>query len=97
MNEEWGRLPARSRKKPIMTRFMNKVASTPEGCWEWQGAKGSTGYGLFFTGNRTQQAHRVSYELFKGKFDSQMAVHHTCHKRDCVNPNHLTLITTTIS
>lgn len=88
--KDWGQV---SRKQPPLKRFIKKIKLLESGCWEWTAAKSSNGYGLMLVDGKTKQAHRVAYELFVGPVDRELAVHHTCHKKDCVNPAHLELLT----
>lgn len=54
------------------------------GCWLWTAYVTASGYGKFGHHN----AHRFSYQHFRGSADG-MDVHHKCHVRCCVNPDHL--------
>jgi hypothetical protein len=75
-------------------RFMHYVKITSS-CWFWIGTKNRRGYGkMCFQGNTTTPAHRVSYQLFKGKIEGNLLVCHTCDVPSCVNPDHLWLGTT---
>ena len=83
-------------KKTMLERFEEKYKVSPNGCWEWTGAKHGRGYGYFYTSKEYSQrkmdyAHRVSLFLYKGERDDEQSVLHSCDNTCCVNPDHLSL------
>lgn len=63
------------------------------GCWVWKRAVMNTGYGILRHDGRNQLAHRVSYELAKGKIPPGMQIDHLCRHPTCINPDHLEVVT----
>lgn len=60
-------------------------------CWLWPGHVDQNGYGKLHVGGTPKQAHRLSYEHFRGPIPQGMVVMHICDVRACVNPDHLQL------
>lgn len=84
----------------LRERFEAKVSVEPNtGCWIWMGSIGTHGYGEIGVGrkadrsNRTEVAHRVSYQLHKGEIGAGLTIDHLCRNRWCVNPAHLEAVT----
>jgi hypothetical protein len=68
--------------------FWAKVRKT-DGCWEWQGARKSDGYGQVPRSGRLRAAHRLSWELTHGPLGADECVLHHCDNPPCVRPDHL--------
>lgn len=74
-------------------RFWGRVAKT-RSCWLWTGAINAGGYGQTYWHNRRLLAHRVSWMLAgRGAIPTDRVIDHICRKRNCVNPDHLRLLT----
>jgi hypothetical protein len=73
-------------------RFMSKIIKT-NSCWEWTAFKNRDGYGRFKLNGKMILSHRVSYELFKEDIPDGLTIDHLCRNRDCVNPDHLEVVT----
>lgn len=74
----------------IQAKFWSKVDVREfNECWEWQGAKFPSGYGVF-TVNKNFRAHRLSWEIANNQLIPEgMFVLHYCDNPSCVNFNHL--------
>ncbi len=78
--------------------FMNKQQPDPAGsdCILWTGVKNNIGYPFIGIRDATGKykmatAHRLALMLKLGRdIAPGMNANHTCHRRDCVNPQHLT-------
>jgi hypothetical protein len=74
------------------------IIDKTSGCWLWTGAKSIGGYGVLGNGRRTDRprmlyAHRVSFEMYKGTIKHKFEIDHLCKVRNCVNPDHLEMVT----
>ena len=81
---------------PLRTRWEAKVQRTAE-CWEWTGARSSTGYGVIQRGGvgpkKLLFAHRLAYEFYVGPIPDGLHIDHLCRNRGCVRPDHLEAVT----
>lgn len=76
----------------LAERFWSKVNKT-ESCWVWTACKTKLGYGQFGISNVVYYAHRVAYELVRGRIPDGMVIDHLCRNPSCVNPAHLDVVT----
>lgn len=86
-------------------RFFEGFTVQDDGCWRWEGALTSAGYGEIQADGRTMYVHRWVHEFFIGPIPDDLTVDHTCHNvsacvggagcphRRCVNPLHLEAVT----
>lgn len=80
---------SRSTACSLLCRVMHGLDRSrgPEACWEWRGAKISTGYGAVgLGGGKIALAHRVVMDA-----PAEVYVLHRCDNPPCCNPSHLFL------
>ena len=94
------------RRTEIIQRIYDKVKvvdtgylvdGVPSPCHLWQGPTSGTGrgkgYGRISINSITSAVHRVSYTHYFGYIPLKKQVDHLCNIRNCVNPEHLEMVT----
>lgn len=66
--------------------------TTRTDCIVWTGAVNGKGYPCFAVAGRSQLAHRLAWEDARGPIPEDMTIDHTCRVRNCVNVDHLELV-----
>lgn len=78
----------------LLVRFYRQyVINDITGCWDWVGRLDPDGYSVFFVERVGVRGHRFSYEKFVGPIESGNVIHHKCHNKACINPEHLEQMT----
>lgn len=73
-------------------RFWDKVTKT-ETCWLFNSAINKKGYGTFWLDGRANQAHRISWILANSDIPFGLSIDHLCRIKNCVNPDHMEVVT----
>jgi hypothetical protein len=89
--------PHPNRRSELLAKMLGSIATSPDGCWIWQGGTSGEGRGggyprMYFEG-QTVAVHRVMFTEFHGYIPSKRQVDHLCKNRLCVNPMHLESVT----
>ncbi len=74
--------------------FENRVATIPvTGCWIYEGANHSRGYGRVWNDGKSVFVHRLMFEQYVGPIGEGLTIDHLCRTHACCNPAHLEPVT----
>lgn len=86
---------AYKRTEAVLVRIERWISAPDDnGCIRWSGVKAESGYGVVKVAGKAVGAHRAVYEALYGDLDRGNVIDHVCGVRDCVNPQHLRVVTT---
>src|SRR5690606_23749869 len=89
---EGSTMPSMTFEQRLFSKIMVDPAD-PHACWIWTATTTWNGYGQVWRDGRMIRPHRATYELYRGTVPPGMFLDHTCHTRNCVNPEHLRIVT----
>ena len=78
-------------KKFFFERLEARSKKIIDGCWVWNGARTSAGYGEINRHKCLHLTHRLSWLIHRGEIPIGMHVLHKCDNPPCWNPAHLFL------
>lgn len=71
----------------------DEIIEDEQGCWIWQRARSSDGYGSVNRKGQPSGAHCFYYLDLVGPIPDGLELDHLCHVKPCVNPGHLEPVT----
>jgi len=77
----------------IPKHIIRRVEITESGCWVYSGLKYPDGYSMVSYKDKTHQGHRLIFKLTVSDIPKGFVLDHLCRVRDCINPNHLEIVT----
>jgi len=69
-----------------------KKAKFETGCWIWPYGVKRDGYGSLQINNVSYETHKWMFEIIKGKVPKGLELDHLCRNRNCLNPEHLEMV-----
>ena len=82
-----------SQEASLASKLLYNSGANALGCWEWLRYCNGRGYSTVRWAGKKHRAHRLSYQVWRGKIPDHLEIDHLCRNRRCINPNHLELVT----
>lgn len=84
--------PEFSRRRLLNRSAVDEASPLVNGCHcrMWTGKSLRGGYARMWDGVRLVDAHRLSFQVFKGPIPEGTEVTHDCDRPGCIEPSHLT-------
>lgn len=79
-----------------IAHIRERCSITDEGCWEWQQALTSQGYGIVAISDYlhvSKLVHILTFTILVGPVPAGLELDHLCRNRACCNPEHLEPVT----
>ena len=94
--EAGGLTPGTSLRDNFNQKFRKESRGYLTPCWTWTAYANKGGYGVFAAlahYGRSVLAHRFIFEHLYGSVPDGLDLDHLCRTRNCVNPDHLEVVT----
>lgn len=82
-----------TKRRKFDPRTHEYLVDRATGCWLWQRAKTTAGYGTLTVDGKTAYAHCIYYENYVGRIPPGLSLDHLCRNPACCNPAHLEPVT----
>lgn len=76
-------------------KSINHLVKKEGDCLRWKGNHFKQGYGRLQREGKIQSAHRYVWKKINGDIPGHLVIDHLCRVRDCVNINHMELVSQT--
>src|SRR3954467_13693409 len=98
VRDEWLEKDSWTVEEEIQVRLLSRIrigdgpGYQGTSCWTWTRGL-NNGYGQVCYRGHNHNAHRLSYELFRGPIPDGLQLDHLCRNRACIYPGHLEPVT----
>lgn len=76
-------------KPEAALKIAKRIVVQDDGCWVWQGATDTSGYGRLRWNGKHESVHRLVWKLLVADVAADDELDHLCRNRLCCNPDHL--------